>query len=174
MKSKIRIEYDFDKKEPYLEIRMPAYPKLAIADKPDSGILPDDQPDLRDSMLKSFIQELGLGGKQLVLQYPSNNTDNSVARIYLYDKSFDTESPYLFLLPDGTVMPAYINALNAEKGFISLSTFKFNPAQLTEHGPCDDDGYEWKTIHHPQTSAYTDIRLEWNEDYTSAKVIYKD
>lgn len=85
MKSKIRIEYDFEKKEPYLEIRMPAHAKTGINDRPDSGITPDESPDLRDSMLKNFIQEYDLYGKQLVLQYPENNTDNSVVRIYLQE-----------------------------------------------------------------------------------------
>lgn len=86
MKSKIRIEYDFEKKEPYLEIRMPAHTKPGINDRPDSGITPDESPDLRDSMLKNFIQEYDLYCKQLVLRYPENNTDNSVVRIYLEEK----------------------------------------------------------------------------------------
>jgi len=174
MKSKIRIEYDFDKKEPYLEIRLPAYPKLAIADKPDSGILPDESPDLRDSMLKNFIQEIDSRLNDLVLQYPEKNTDNSVARIYLQKKIFDIQTPYIFLLPDGTAIHGYINLLNATKGILSFSPiFYQEPPRI---GPQTGEGPEdqWETIHHPETSAYKDVRFEWNEERMKAKVIYKD
>lgn len=61
MQSKIRIEFDFDINQPVLRIT-----------------LAKDSDDLRDTMLKSFIQKATLGDSMLYFQYPGNNTDNSV------------------------------------------------------------------------------------------------
>lgn len=67
MKSKIRVEFDFDNKEPYLQ--------LYIEDTTD------DQPDMRDQMLKAFIEMAG--DKGLKITYPEHNPSKSVPQIRL-------------------------------------------------------------------------------------------
>lgn len=65
MKSKIRVEYDFDKKEPYIQFYLEKETEEA--------------PDLRDEMLKALIQEASYN--PIWVQYPPHNTDNSVPQI---------------------------------------------------------------------------------------------
>lgn len=69
MKSKIRVEYDFDKKEPYIQFYL---------EKDSEG-----EPDLRDGMLKSLIQSASFN--PIWIWYPPHNSDNSVPQIRLQD-----------------------------------------------------------------------------------------
>lgn len=71
MKSKIRVEYDFDKKEPYIQFYL---------EKDLEG-----ENDLRDGMLKDLIQS-GTG-HPIRIWYPSINGDNSTPQIRLQDKN---------------------------------------------------------------------------------------
>lgn len=66
MQSKIRIEYDFDTKEPVLR----------ITHAPESD-------DLRDTMLKAFIQKASWENSRLYVTFPeySGRLDNSVVEI---------------------------------------------------------------------------------------------
>jgi len=66
MDSKIRVEYDFDTKEPYLQITL------------------GQSEDLRDQMLKHFVQSISLGSSYLGVIYPPNNKDNSVVQIRMF------------------------------------------------------------------------------------------
>lgn len=70
MKSKIRVEYDFDKKEPYIQFYL---------EKDVEG-----EPDLRDGMLKSLIESAS--HNPIWIWYPPHNGDNSVPQIRLQDK----------------------------------------------------------------------------------------
>ena len=69
MKSKIRVEYDFDKKEPYLQ--------FYIVDTNEPGT----ELDMRDSMLKAFIQDASNKDFHLNVEYPSTNVDNCCPQI---------------------------------------------------------------------------------------------
>jgi hypothetical protein len=71
MKSKIRVEFDFDKKEPYLQ--------LYLEEDNQSEI-----PDLRDSMLKAFVQTASNSG--ITIKYPETNVDNCCPQIRLISK----------------------------------------------------------------------------------------
>ena len=62
MKSKIRVEFDFDAKEPFIQ--------LYLDDTNDPGT----QSDMRDQMLKNFIEKTTHTG--LVVYYPEDNHDN--------------------------------------------------------------------------------------------------
>lgn len=66
MKSTIRIEYDFDTKQPVLRI---------VQDKTSD--------DLRDQMLKSFIQEASFENSRLYVTYPEylGRKDNHIVEI---------------------------------------------------------------------------------------------
>ncbi len=74
MKSKIRVEYDFDKREPYLQLYI------------ESSW--HGESDMRDQMLKSFIEEANYKG--VYIMYPENNQDNSVPQIRIGDGKFLT------------------------------------------------------------------------------------
>lgn len=71
MKSKIRVEYDFENKEPYIQMYV-------------DGFNGNETEDLRDSMLKAFIEQANSNGVDLV--YPKNNTDNSVIQFRIKQK----------------------------------------------------------------------------------------
>ena len=71
MKSKIRVEYDFDKKEPYVQFYL---------EKDLEG-----ENDLRDGMLKDLIQSGS--GHPIWIWYPPINGDNSTPQIRLQDKN---------------------------------------------------------------------------------------
>lgn len=63
MKSKIFVEHDFDKNEPYLQLSI------------DAVVPPDQQPDMRDTCLKLFIERASYSKISVV--FPSNTIDNS-------------------------------------------------------------------------------------------------
>lgn len=74
MKSKIRVEYDFDKKEPYIQFYLEKC---------------DEEPDMRDNMLKTLIQSAN--HNPVCVTYPIHNGDNSTPQIRLQDhRSFIT------------------------------------------------------------------------------------
>ncbi len=66
MQSKIRIEYDFDTKQPVLRIHQA-----------------EDSDDLRDQMLKSFLQKAGWENSRLYITYPeyTGRNNNNVIEI---------------------------------------------------------------------------------------------
>lgn len=63
MKSTIKIEFDYDRKEPYIEVKL------------------QDTDDMRDRMLKSFFQQNGAGVTKLRLHYTYINENDPVNRI---------------------------------------------------------------------------------------------
>jgi hypothetical protein len=67
MKSKIRVEYDFDKKEPYIQFYLEKEAEC--------------EPDMRDSMLKAFVQSAS--NNPIIVTYPPSNQDNSVPQLRL-------------------------------------------------------------------------------------------
>ena len=69
MKSKIRVEYDFDKKEPYLQ--------FYVVDTNTPGT----ELDMRDTMLKHLVQTASGDGGYMYATYPENNQDNSVMQV---------------------------------------------------------------------------------------------
>lgn len=68
MKSTIRIKQDFDRNEPFIQL------KLDTAN-------PDQDVDLADSVLIHFVQLASNRG--LELTYPEGNSDNKIVQIRL-------------------------------------------------------------------------------------------
>lgn len=63
MKSTIKIEFDHESKEPYIEVRI------------------QETDDMRDKMLKAFFQQNGAGVSKLRLHYSYINENDPVNRI---------------------------------------------------------------------------------------------
>lgn len=85
MLSKIRVEYDFDKKEPFLQ--------FYLVEKSE------EQPDLRDQMLKSFIQNVNVEGR-LEVFYPVVNANSCAPQFRITNNHYvsDTSEDFLNFL----------------------------------------------------------------------------
>jgi len=94
MEGKLKIQYDFDLKEPFIEIKLC---------KPSQRANQDEDIDLRDSFLKHFVQEVTTMNRPLFMVYPSGNTDNSVVKIMLGSDPTDLQTksdwPFEYLFP---------------------------------------------------------------------------
>jgi len=105
MKSKIRVEYDFDKKEPYLQL-----------------FLEVPEEDLADRTLKHFIEEGSKNGFEVI--HPKNNENNNVPQIRVIMPSpQDQECPSITVQ---NVSPLFIRFLT-EKNI----TFEQYPTFVT-------------------------------------------
>ena len=85
MKSTIRVDFDFDTNEPFIQIGL-STPKSA------HYMLDVEVPniDLADKTLRSFLEQANNRGLQLV--YPNNNYDNTAPQIRLKDNSVSSDS----------------------------------------------------------------------------------
>lgn len=69
MRSKIRVEFDFDKSEPYIQLFV------------DDTCPPNEQADMRDTMLKHFVQRGNT--EKIVIHYDPNANTNDYPQLRL-------------------------------------------------------------------------------------------
>jgi len=74
MKSTIRVDYDFDANETFIQLNIPT-------SEPHHMVDVDVKLDLADKHLKNFIEQSSTRGLELV--YPNDNNDNSTPQIRL-------------------------------------------------------------------------------------------
>lgn len=105
MKSTLRIEYDFDTKQPVLRI---------VQDK--------NSDDLRDSMLKAFIEEASFENSRLYVTYPEyhGRIDNHVVEIRCERNPEEVRKGYM--IPDNsTAFREFLNDRSVE--FVKQDSF---------------------------------------------------
>lgn len=120
MKSTIRVDYDFDKNETFIQVNVASI-AVEIDDFRRKGIqvVNESSLDLADKHLRSFVEQANVRGLELV--YPNYNNDNSMPQIRLkpYEENVNVDQ----LSSTVGISQEKYNEL-IEKGLISLNDVK--------------------------------------------------
>lgn len=93
MKSTIRVDLDFDKNEPFIQITLASTETHHMIDV-------DTKLDLADKALKSFVEQANIRGIEIIYPEGRNNNSSPQIRVKGYDKLWENSEELKQFLED--------------------------------------------------------------------------